>query len=569
MQRPAALARQGALLVLCAASACRVGERAPTPPRDLVASLLAQNDAAMPARLAAQQLDPMLPHHGGIPSADGVWFPGATSGFIRDLVVAWVSPASRYHRSARLLAALDAAATYMLDVQHADGTIDLPTTNFHSPPDTGFVLEWMCAAAAVLRATDDPAAGPVLEKLLRFIRRGADALAVGGIHTPNHRWVVCMALARANALIPDPRYLARIDSWLAENIDIDADGQFTERSTTIYSPLTDRCLITVARLLGRPELLEPVRANLAMTLYYMHADGSVATEGSRRQDQYQHGSLLPYYYPYRFLAQRDGDARFAAIAHRLEAEQLPRLTGQLVYLLESPELARPMPEPGALPDDYERHFAHSGLVRIRRGTLSATILADNPTFFSLHVGSAAVAMRFASAFFGKGQFVGGEFHRDGADWVLSQDLTGPYYQPIPAALRRADGDWLAMDRDARPTSEVQQLHSAVRVRERDDGFDVEVAITGTDGVPVAIEFGCPAGTEVTGAVPIEGADSAWLVADGATRLTVGGDHIELRGGEAGHRWTRIRGALDQLPGRSVYATGFTPWHRTIEFRRGR
>ena len=33
------------------------------------------------------------------------------------------------------------AAGALLELQHADGTIDLHTTNFHSPPDTAFVVE--------------------------------------------------------------------------------------------------------------------------------------------------------------------------------------------------------------------------------------------------------------------------------------------------------------------------------------------------------------------------------------------------------------------------------------------
>ena len=81
-----------------------------------------------------------------------------------------------------------------------------------------------------------------------FLLRAADALTVGGIHTPNHRWVICMALARCFSLFPQIKYVDRIDQWLNEKIDIDPDGQFTEKSTSIYTPLTNRSLITMARL---------------------------------------------------------------------------------------------------------------------------------------------------------------------------------------------------------------------------------------------------------------------------------------------------------------------------------
>lgn len=571
--RPPGLLTISALTLCIYTSGCRVSSvPTVTAKPDLVAHLIAQNDAAIPAQLANQQHDRSKSTFGGIRAENGLYHAGAASGFLCSLTAAYVSPGSRYAGSPELLEALDEAATFLLAAQHEDGTIDLLTTNFHSTPDTGFVLEWVCAAASVLQRARIPAVAPLLAKLLNFIQRGADALAIGGIHTPNHRWVVSMALARANALIPDARYVSRIDTWLAENIDIDPDGQFTERSTSIYSPLTDRCLITIARLLDRPQLLDHARRNLVMSLYYLHADGQIATEGSRRQDQYQRSSMVPYYYAYRYMALHDHDGRFAAVVHRLENEPSANLSGQLIYLLEAPELAAPLPDEQTLPSDFERHFSHSRLVRIRRGDVSATILEDNPSFFSLHVGTAAVVMRFASAFFGKGQFAGSDLRKEGSAWVLRQELTGPYYQPIAAAQRRADGNWLETGPDQRPTSDVQKLRSIARIREQPGGFDVELDITGTDGVPIALEFVCHQDTQISGAAPVGGDSQSFLMSGGVAAITVGKDHIDLDcgrlgNGEIDHAWTQIRGALPKPPGKSLYVTGFTPFRRTLEFRK--
>jgi hypothetical protein len=186
----------------------------------------------------------------------------------------------------------------------------------------------------------------------------------GGIHTPNHRWVVCAALARLNALFSDPRCVARIDEWLGEGIDIDEDGQFSERSTSVYSPTCDRAFLAMARLLGREALLEPVRRNLEMTLHYLHPDGDVATEASRRQDQYRRGSAAGYHLPYRALALRDGNGRFAAAARLIEEREGDALAGSS----STSSRIRPPPASAARapPEEFARHFRGSTRP-IRRG----------------------------------------------------------------------------------------------------------------------------------------------------------------------------------------------------------
>lgn len=67
----------------------------------------------------------------------------ATNDFIMKLGAAYVSPYSKYHLSERLENPLEKAIQCLLNVQHNDGTIDLHSTNFHSTPDTAFIVNYL------------------------------------------------------------------------------------------------------------------------------------------------------------------------------------------------------------------------------------------------------------------------------------------------------------------------------------------------------------------------------------------------------------------------------------------
>jgi hypothetical protein len=459
---------------------------------------------------------------------------------------------------------MEPTARFLLSVQYQDGNIDLYTTNFHSPPDTAFVVEPLAVAMSELRRSKVEGLEGIKAGLDKFLRAAGRALTVGGIHTPNHRWVVCSALARLNSLYPTPGYVSRIDDWLGEGIDIDDDGQFAERSTSIYSPTCDNGLLTVARLLNRPQLMDPVRRNLAMTLYYMHADGEVATEGSRRQDQYLRGSMAGYHIPYRFFALEERNGKFAAVARMIEEKHGDELSGNLIYFLENPQLRRELPSVESLPDNFVRSFSRSDLVRIRRGIVSATILGANPTFFSFHKGAAALqAVRMAAAFFGKGQFQGVRIEQEGGRWSLKQSLTAPYYQPLPAEARRPDGDWAKMDKNHRLQSEVQSLESTVVIREENGRFELQIDLGGCDNVPVVVELGFRRGGRLAGVVPVADMEDIHILEKGMGSYTYDGQTIEFGQGGADHRYTQLRGALPRFDAMTVYLTGFTPFRRQL------
>ena len=280
--------------------------------------LVTANDRAVEGLLKRQNADPTHPKFGAVPDQFEIHHPGNASGLIQRMTASYLSPSSAYFQKELLIDRMEDAIDFLLNHQHEDGTIDLLTTNFHSTPDTGFVVEPLAVSYYVLNQDDQEKTQTLREKMEQFLLKAGDALSVGGIHTPNHRWVVSMALARINDLFPNAKYLDRINQWLAEGIDIDADGQYTERSTSVYSPLTDRCLMTIARLTGREELYQPVRKNLDLTPYFIHPNGEIATEVSRRQDQYRAATPARYYYPYRYMSMLDQNGIYAAMAENIE-----------------------------------------------------------------------------------------------------------------------------------------------------------------------------------------------------------------------------------------------------------
>jgi hypothetical protein len=530
---------------------------------NLVSRLVRANDELVPGYLQRQERRSSHRWQGGLPNGQGIYAVGEAAHFISSLACASCAPESKFFHSTELVSPLLLAMRFLLQAQHADGTIDLYSTNFRSPPDTAFALEIVCAAFTILQQAKWQKHEELLAALRPFILNGGEALVTGGIHTPNHRWVVSAALARVHSLFPNPRYVARIDQWLAEQIDIDPDGQYTEKSTGNYSPIVNRSLLTIARLLDRPALHDPVRRNLEMTLYYVHPDGEVVTEASTRQDQYQRGSMAGYYYSYRYLALHDRNGRFAAMARQIERNTPEQLRAELPAFLEDPGLQRTMPASQPLPTNYTQVFSHSQLARIRREQTSATILAENPTFFALRKGSAALeAVRFATAFFGKGQFVGAALEVQNGKYVLRQSLAGPYYQPLSPEELARQVDPMKRDRSLRARSNVQKLEATAMITEANGRFEIGIEIIGPENVPVAVELAFRPGGKLEGVETVS--RDTFLLRDGFGKYTQGDQVITFGSGQVEHTWTQLRGALPKWNGLSVYLTGFTPFQLTLK-----
>jgi hypothetical protein len=517
-------------------------------------AVVSRHDQAVDYYLKNQVTDPASRWRGALPDAYGLYAPGTAVGIWEVFTAAYLTPESKHFRSKELLSRIQLAAGFVDRELSPDGNIYLPVTNFNSPPDTAFAVRSAATTSLIARQAKAPEILKIVDPL---IERMTQALLKGGIHTPNHRWVLSAALAQANELWPNPAFVRRIDQWLAEGLDIDPDGQWSERSTVTYNPISDNALVTIADKLKRPDLLEPVRRNLDAMLYLIHPGGEVETGFSRRQDLNTRGTMAGYWFSLQYFAAKLGEKRFGLLAREL----FPTSAG-LSALIAYPELNRTDFATEALPDNFVKEFPHNDVVRIKRGDTSITISGgERDRFLSVRRGPAVInAVRFATAFFGKAQFRPSQMKRDGEAWVLTQDLDGPYYQPFTPTRKIGADEWDQTQKQ-RPRTEVCQLRQQAIIQEIPNGLRLRVVAAGTANVPLAIEINLREGGKTEG---IDG----HLVTSKEARYTLDGQSIRIAGGGCEHRYTDVRGALPKLPGPSVYITGLTPFDRTIDFTWG-
>jgi hypothetical protein len=524
------------------------------------------HDKQLPNFKALKISDPKHKYVGGYMDDVEIPNPHTTGGFIGKACMLMSCPESSFYQSVEVLKEVEAAAKAMLQFQHSDGTIDLLATNFHSTPDTAFILENIVPAYKFLKQSNTKGSENTLELLKKFLKNAGEGLIVGGIHTPNHRWVVSAALTKLNEIFPDKRYIARIDQWLAEHIDLDPDGQYTEKSTNSYSPIVNRSLIIMAKGLDKPELLEPVRKNLEMTLYYVHPNGEVVTEASNRQDKGTIGNMSRYYYCYRFMALQKNNGEMAAMARQIEKTSTKeQLAGYLDYFLEDPTLWKELPADKPLPINYAKNFPYSGVVRIRRGNWDSTFLSNNTSWLTFHKGNAVLqAMRVASSFFGKGQFQSEKIEQQGDTWIFRKSLEGPYYQPLDKEKISPDGDLDKMPRTLRKQSEIQKLETTVKIKEANNGLEIEINMSGTEGVPVSLELIFRAGGSFSGVTKLPKNKNSYLFSEQKGSYTVDNDSINFSSGKVEHKNIQLRGALPAMEAPTVYLTGFTPFRHILK-----
>jgi hypothetical protein len=511
------------------------------------------------------------------------------------LTASFCSPKSKYRDDEQLIPKLDLLVKFLLKAQTPDGTVNVG--NLESPPDTAFLVEILGAAAAILKEDDSPATISLQMQLKEMLQKAGNALVTGGVHTPNHRWVICAALAQLHSLYPDKRYTNRIDDWMGEGIFNDKDGNYPERSGT-YSMVENNALISMSRFLKKPLLLEAVRKNLQLFYYHIEPDGELVSVDSRRQDQYVPRNSNILYLSYRYLAILDNNKLFAAIVKDMEGKKDYQdiiLNRSLFYFLENKLLQKQLPMGSSLPD-YEKFIPSSQLLRIRRDNTTASLFGGidwpliiasgrscSPNFFTYRKGKAILKyVRLSTAFFSMGYFYSDDIKKSGNSYILHKKLTVPYYQPLPKDKRNKTGDytlspsvddrfWNKMDFKNRPVSNVKNLDITITMTEKNGAVDLAFKADGLKDVPVTIELCFEEDGKLSGVT--EKMSEKYFLETGIGEYKAGDDTIRFGPGSFSHsaieglegeRYSTHFGSL-KTKGQHVYLTGITPFTHTLQF----
>ncbi len=544
---------------------------------------LARADSALADLLATEP--------GRRPGADG---PRRLMAMIKAAATCSVTPGSRWSGHPEPARAARVWAGELAGLQRDDGLFDVGG-NVASPPDTSFVINDLGVTHTLISGTGRLSAqveawAQVRDQLHDIAVRSQEALLTGGVHTPNHRWELSAALVRLDRVVGGDRGARRARDWLAERVDIDADGLYSERSPNYAAHVSNPCLLVLADALDEPVLAELVHANLH-AMIDLTDDGEVETVLSRRQDQHAPFPTGPFALQWRRFAVREGCARCAVHAASAALADGFDPVDALAQSLLDPTLERPLP-PAANDDRPGTRVFGLGLVRRRdvHGTVTvyagsdlpragriASGLACNPTFLRMRSGRVLLdSVRLSRQFFGLGPFRATSWHQDGDTTVLTEEVGAGYYLPLEASARRPDGayDLHFEGRFAARMSFAEReerrvlLRTEVQITTAEHGVVLDVQLSGAR-VAYALELAFRGGGALTGGTRLD--EERVLLPAGSATYRVGDDALSVVRADTvpgvpertvpafydpGEAYT-VTGGTDARSGPRLYLTGWS------------
>lgn len=500
---------------------------------------------------------------------------------------------SRWRASPDMLHTLEAAADGLLRCQYPSGCISLDNCNIDSPPDTAFAVHLIALAYKWMLQSGDDRLTYAGMRLKLFLRRAAEGLLTGGFHTPNHRWVLCGALALLDELFGDKRLKARALCWLEEGFDLTGDGEWSERSNAGYNAICDLMLYHVGFRWDHQPSLEAIRSNLMMMSRMLHPGNMVATEYSTRQDRNRLVRLNGWYNTiYRLMASLDGNETFCAMA-AAASETVYEEDPLLLYWMLEPERIALIPPAVTLSDRYtvllheNRHVPlptpaehpgiqqpapfGAGVLRHRSGKLSVTLMAGQQEFLYVQYGNARLtAAKLALGWFGIGSVAFSAIRQTGeSEYELIVEPEGGYGDVLSPPQR---GQWVQNGQSGsagfvpysgRSMASSLRLPISIRLSISERELALTIKAEAVPHLFAQLLFAFDRRGELTGE-GLREVDGQWAqLREGRAVYTSGPDWIAVSPGACEHRFETMRNDKRVEDAITVAIHCTTPLNRTF------
>ncbi|MEE4195404.1 MAG: hypothetical protein V2J07_09420 [Anaerolineae bacterium] len=445
-----------------------------------------------------------------------------------------------------LLKHAQAAAKYSLNHQNELGLFDLRSCNYSSSPDAAFAVHRLGLGMLLAQSykAQLPAWQTVYTQCETFMELAVEGIKAGGFHTPNHRWVICGALSIAKQVIPELEVEETVQSYLAEGIDVDPDGAYTEHSTGVYDAICNLCLLLTAEF-GHPEVLPAVKANLNYNLHMIDANGEAETGLSLRQDFGQRPVPLDLAAAYLYCSTFEASPDFVQMAKVIWAGKERPGTTDLLWLafaLNRQQIDTSNPEQLA---DFTKFFPHNRFWRMRKGSFSATAFSGTHNLLTLNNGQAHLkGVSISQSYFGVGRFCPETTEPDGEGVQLTSSGQGhalhrPGYD-LPTG--RKMGEFYS-SREERDWRRLPPAHSTLSIQPVKDGLKlVYRTINNYPNVLVQVAFDfLPGGIwECEGGSFQPQAGQIIFLTAGFGRMYYGEDSLTIGPGSDVHRYWQMR-----------------------------
>ena len=545
--------------------------------------------------LAKQVKDSSRPDYGRMPSE--IIEGKLTIYLLTNAVCLYFCKESRYYKDEKLFDAIKTGLSFIERWQRDDGSLDYPSCNFYSAPDTSFCFRRLYGAWNILEKHAQTEEEKELQnRYLVLMLRCIPILLYGGFHTPNHRWAVMSVLfTLANVVeqngqlaLEVPRYPKeyfsedqiphtveelvqklrdRANQYLAEGIDGDEDGEYAERSTGNYNAVVDKSLISAYEATGDEKFLDYVERNLNMMLYYIDGDDTIFTQNSTRQDHGTKQYADKYFYLYTYMADKTGNPLFDAAAHKIIKDNMERadLAQDCMYIFMMYDwlLDYEFKGYGFLPE-YRKFFRGSQVLRVKKENYVYSVLNNKAAFLFLKFGSLPIGLRIGESYCDIRNFIPKSIEVKDNGCVLKAEAGGWYYQPFKED--QGTSDWWAMDHTKRDKIHTSKVAITVTLSELENGLDINVKAEGMSGLPLRVELDIPAGVVLENETMCltAGKGESMILRGGELNLHEGAQKIVIGPGYGTHAFKgHYSGEERNEYGYSIFLNDYTPYDRSF------